>query len=45
MTIRFKNQEIEEITKADRWIDSYKIEGKLMASEFPSVVLLLRLNW
>ena len=30
--------------KIDRRIDSYNISGKYMAAEFPSVVLLLRLN-
>ena len=42
--ISFINQENEEKTKIDWRIDSYKIQGKLMAAEFPSVVLLLRLN-
>ena len=44
MTISFINQEKEEIKKIDRRIDSYNISGKYMAAEFPSVVLLLRLN-
>ena len=44
MTIIFLNQENEEITKLDWRIDSYKIEGKYMAAELPSVVLPLRLT-
>ena len=45
MTINFINQENEEITKIVRRTDSYKIQGKYMAVELPSVVLLLILNW
>ena len=44
MPINFINQENEEITKIVWRIDSYKIQGKYMAVELPSVVLLLRLN-
>ena len=42
---KFINQENEEITKINWRIDSYKIQGKLMAAEFNSVILLLRLDW
>ena len=45
MTVTFINQENKEIAKADWRIDSYKIWGKLMAAEFPSVILILRVNW
>ena len=42
MTVTY-NQENEEKT-IDQRTDSNKIYGKLKADEFPSVVLLLRLN-
>ena len=38
---KFNKPRNEEITKTDWRIDSYKIHGKLMAAEFPLVVLLL----
>ena len=44
MNISSINQENEEITKTDCKIESFKIEGKYMAAELSSVVLLLRRN-
>ena len=44
MTVNFINQENKEIIKNDWRIDSYKIYGKLMANECPSIGLLLKLN-
>ena len=41
----FINQENEEITRTNWRINLYKIWRKLMATEFPSIDLLLRLNW
>ena len=41
---KFIIQENKEITKIDQRISSNKIYEKLMATEFPSVVLLLRLK-
>ena len=43
MTVSFINQENEEI-KIDGGIDSYKMYGKYMRAELPSVGLFLRLN-
>ena len=44
MNLSFINLENEEITKIDWRIDYYKNQGKYMAAELSSVVLLLRLN-
>ena len=44
MNISFINQENEETTNIDWRIDSYKIQGKYMAAELPSAVLLLTIN-
>ena len=46
MTIRFINQENEEITKLNTELIHVKFKGILSnTAEFPSVVLFLRLNW
>ena len=46
MTIRFINQENEEITKLNAELIHIKFKGNLRnTAEFPSVVLFLRLNW